>query len=106
MVKKISGKEFEQVQEEKIAVIDFSAEWCTPCRMLAPVLEEASEELKEVAAFYNMDVDENPDLAQSLGITNIPALILMKNGKKTAVQVGFQPKKQICDFVRSQLQEQ
>lgn len=106
MVKKISEKEFEQAKEKEIAVIDFSAEWCGPCRMLAPVLEEVSEELRDTVTFYNVDVDENPDLAQSFGITNIPALILLKKGRKESMQVGFQPKERISSFIRSQMEEQ
>lgn len=103
MVKKISEKEFAQVMEHEVAVIDFSAAWCMPCKMLAPVLEEVSEELDGKAAFYNVDVDENPGLAQQYGIAHIPAIVLLKNGAKEDMQVGFQPKDALIAFLESHI---
>lgn len=103
MVKKISEKEFAEVKEQGVALIDFSATWCGPCKMLAPVLEEVSEELGDKVAFYNVDVDENPELAEAFDITNIPALALLKNGEKVDMQVGFAPKDNIIAFINSQL---
>lgn len=103
MVKKISEKEFEEVKNVSIALIDFSATWCGPCKMLAPVLEEVSEEMKDRVAFYNVDVDENPNLAEKFGITSIPALVLLNNGEKKDMQVGFQPKDGILTFINAQL---
>lgn len=100
MVNKISAKEFSQAEADKVAVIDFSATWCGPCKMLAPVLEEVSEELDGKVAFYNVDVDENPELAMKFSITNIPALVVLKNGEKVDQQVGFQPKEGILSFVQ------
>lgn len=102
MVKKITEKEFAEVKDQEIALIDFSATWCGPCKMLAPVLEQVSEELGDRIAFYNVDVDDNMELAQSFNITNIPALVIVKKGEKTAMQVGFQPKAGIVDFINSQ----
>ena len=63
MVEKIRGNNLEKAENSKIALIDFSATWCGPCRMLEPVLEEVSEELKGQVDFFNCDVDQNPDLA-------------------------------------------
>lgn len=84
-----------------ILACGLSAAWCAPCKMLAPVLEEVSEELAESAAFYNVDVDENPDLAQQYDIVSIPALLVLKNGDKQDVQVGFQPKDAIISFIKA-----
>ena len=103
MVKKISEKEFAEVREKEVAVIDFSATWCAPCKMFAPVLEEVSEELAGSVAFYNVDVDENPDLAQQYNISSIPALVVLKNGDKQNVQVGFQPKDAVISFIESHI---
>lgn len=103
MVKKISEKEFAEVREKEVAVIDFSATWCGPCKMLAPVLEEVSEELAGKVTFYNIDVDENPDLAQQYNISSIPALVVLRNGDKQDVQVGFQPKAAIISFLESHI---
>lgn len=103
MVKKISENEFNEVKNASVALIDFSATWCGPCKMLAPVLEEVSEELKDSVEFYNIDVDENPNLAEKFGVTSIPALVIIKNGVKSNMQVGFQPKAGIVNFINSQL---
>lgn len=103
MVRKISESEFEEVKEKGAAVIDFSAEWCMPCKMLAPVLEEVSEEMGTNVSFYNIDVDENLNLAQQFGIVNIPALVVLKNGEKQGMQVGFQPKDAIISFVKAHI---
>ena len=74
MVKKINSSEFEQVKNNKAIIVDFSAEWCGPCKMLAPVMEQLSDEITDVE-FYNIDVDENPDLAREYRIMNIPAVM-------------------------------
>ena len=74
MVKKINSSEFGQVKNNKAIIVDFSAEWCGPCKMLAPVMEQLSDEITDVE-FYNIDVDENPDLAREYRIMNIPAVI-------------------------------
>ena len=87
MVKKISQEEFEQVKNDDIAVIDFSAEWCGPCKMLAPVMEEVSEELGDSVSFYNIDVDQNMDIAQQYRIVSIPALLVLKKGEKVDMQI-------------------
>ena len=95
MVKKISQNEFNEVTASEVAVIDFSATWCGPCKMLAPVLDEVSEEYA--------DVDENPDLAMQYKIMNIPALVVLKKGEKVDTQVGFAPKENIVEFIKKQL---
>ena len=95
MVKKITGAEFETMEKQGISVIDFSAVWCGPCQMLAPVLEEISREMQGKARFYNVDVDENGALASQYGITNIPALLVLKDGVKQDILVGFRPKEQL-----------
>ena len=103
MVKKISKNELEQVKNDEIAVIDFSAEWCGPCKMLAPVMEEVSEEFSDSVSFYNIDVDENMDIAQMYKIVSIPTLILLKKGEKVDMQIGFQPKDGVVSFIKSHL---
>ena len=103
MVKKISQEEFEQVKNDDIAVIDFSAEWCGPCKMLAPVMEEVSEELSDSVSFYNIDVDQNMDIAQQYRIVSIPALLVLKKGEKVDMQIGFQPKDGVVEFIKKHL---
>ena len=99
MVKVIRRNEFEDVKKAGVAVVDFSATWCNPCRMLAPVMEELSGEYAGEVEFFNCDVDENGDLASDYGITSIPAIIIFKEGKATAKTVGFQPKANMKSFI-------
>lgn len=103
MVKKISQNEFKEAAESEVAVIDFSATWCGPCQMLAPVLEEVSEQYAGKVSFFNVDVDENPELARQYQIMNIPALVVLKKGQKADMQIGFAPKDAIADFIEKQL---
>ena len=84
MVKNIQNNNMDEALQAKAAVVDFSAVWCGPCQMLAPVLEELSGDLDGKVAFYNADTDENTQLAIANGITNIPALLFLKDGKVVA----------------------
>lgn len=102
MVKKINKQQFLDEAMKGLAVVDFSAEWCGPCKMLAPVLEELSNEIQ--ADFYNVDVDENQQLAIQYGITNIPALLVMKDGEKKEILVGFKPKEVLEAELRALLE--
>ena len=97
MVKKITESEFKDVTSNGIAVVDFSATWCGPCQMLAPVLDEVSEELVGMINFFNVDVDECNSLAAAYGITNIPALLVLKDGEKQEISVGFKPKEVLLE---------
>lgn len=99
MVKKISEKEYEKMDKSGIMLIDFSATWCGPCRMLAPVLEEVSGEYEGKMAFYSVDVDENPGLAGEFSVQSIPALAILKDGKLAEMQVGFQPKESLEGWI-------
>ena len=92
----------EEIKEGKV-IVDFFATWCGPCKMLAPVLEEVSEEYAGKVNFFNVDVDENPDLAMQYKIMNIPALVVLKKGEKVDTQVGFAPKENIVEFIKKQL---
>lgn len=103
MVEKILEKDFSKVEGNEIAVVDFSATWCGPCKMLAPVLEDVSEEMKDVVNFYNVDVDECPNLAMKYGIMNIPAIAVFKNGERVGQQVGFMPKMALMDFIKGNI---
>ena len=99
MVKKISAKEYEEIDKTGVILIDFSAEWCGPCMMLAPVLEDLSGEYEGKVSFYNVDVDENPDLAGEFFVQSIPALAVLKDGKLEDMQVGFLPKESLKTFI-------
>ncbi len=103
MVKKIQANEFETVKASPVAVVDFSATWCGPCRMMAPVLEDISEKLAGKVDFFNVDVDEAPGLAAAFQVSSIPCLVLLKNGQPADQSVGFRPGPQISAWIESHL---
>lgn len=80
--------ETEVLKSEKTVVADFNADWCGPCKMLGPVLEEVSEELSEVK-FVSINVDDEDILAEDHDISSIPCLIVFKNGEETNRSVGL-----------------
>lgn len=84
-------------------VVDFWAEWCGPCRMIAPALEEIQQELGDKVTIAKLNIDENPDIAVRYGVRSIPTLILFKNGEPTSIQVGAAPKGRLADWIKSGL---
>lgn len=101
MVEKVNAKTFEERTAEGIVVVDFSATWCGPCKMLAPVLEAISEEDTSGVRYLNLDVDDAMEIAQKYRITNIPAVIVMRDQQEIARNVGFLPKDQMLEWIRS-----
>lgn len=100
MVELIKNNDLSKAKNANVAVIDFNATWCGPCRMLAPVLEEVSEDMKDVAEFYSCDCDENTELAKKFGIMSIPAIVVLKNGEQAGMNVGFVPKEELVEFIQ------
>lgn len=104
MVKKVNATEFEnEAMKAAVAVVDFSATWCGPCKMLAPVLEAVSEKLADRVSFYNVDVDEARDLAMNYRISSVPSVLLLKNGVLVDQTVGFQPEPQLAAWIEGNL---
>ena len=83
------------LDSDKLTVIDFWAEWCGPCRVLGPILDEVAKELGEKAEIVKVNVDDNPELAQRYGIRGIPTMIFFKNGQASKTLVGVQAKDEI-----------
>ena len=104
MVKKINAEQFEQeAKKSAVALVDFSAVWCGPCRMLAPIVESISEKLAGRVDVYNVDVDEAPALAGAYRVSSIPCLVLLKNGQFVDQSVGFRPEAQLAAWIESLL---
>jgi len=80
------------VKSDKPVMVDFWAEWCGPCRMIAPIIEEISKEFSERALVVKCDVDNSPGVAAKFGIRNIPTVLYFKDGKVADKQVGAVPK--------------
>jgi thioredoxin len=81
-------------------VVDFWAEWCGPCRMISPALEEIASELGGAVKIAKLNIDENPQTAVKYGVRSIPTLILFKDGEPTAMQVGAVPKGRLSDWIK------
>ena len=103
MVKKVNKEQFENEARKGTALVDFSAVWCGPCRMMAPVLEDISEKMAGKLGFYNVDVDEVPQLAAEFGISSIPCLVLLKDGTAVDQSIGFRPGNQIKAWIEGNL---
>jgi thioredoxin 1 len=84
-------------------VVDFWAEWCGPCRMIAPALDEISKELEGKVKIVKLNVDENPGVAGQLGIRSIPTLMVFKNGQVAAQKVGAASKSDLSKWIQSAL---
>ena len=107
MVKYVNGKELEELiaSSEKPVFCDFWANWCGPCRMLAPVFEEISDKYEEQATFVKIDIDEEESESAAIkyGITSIPNIIAFKGGKPVASNLGFVPASVLENFVKNNL---
>lgn len=86
------------INSEDLTVIDFSASWCMPCRMLKPILERVAEKCSDVS-FYNVDIDENEEIAKRYRIFSVPTLVCFKQGKKLDSLVGLNSFEDIIEFV-------
>jgi len=82
-------------------VVDFWAEWCGPCRMISPALEEIASEMDGKVKIAKLNIDENPQTAVKYGVRSIPTLILFKNGEPSSMQVGAAPKGRLADWIKS-----
>ena len=98
-----SSFEADVLNSEKPALVDFWAEWCGPCRMIAPLLDEAASEYADRMSIVKLNVDENPNVAQRFGIRSIPTLMLFKNGAVQAQKLGAMSKSQLTEFLENNL---
>ena len=105
MAKIINTSQFRQSvdQNSGVVVVDFFATWCGPCKMLAPVFEQAGEEMKNDATFLKVDIDQSLEIAQQFRISTVPTMMIFKDGKPVESLVGFMPKEAIVQKVKSHL---
>ncbi|EFO32855.1 thioredoxin [Roseibium sp. TrichSKD4] len=101
----ITDASFEEdvLKSSEPVVVDFWAEWCGPCKMIAPALEEISEELAGQVKIAKLNIDENQDAAMKYGVRSIPMLIMFKDGEPMAQQVGAAPKNKLADWIKSSI---
>ena len=97
----VSDESFEQevLQSDKPVLIDYWAEWCGPCKMIAPVLEEVASEYSDKIRVAKLNIDDNPATPPKYGIRGIPTLMLFKNGEDEATKVGAVSKAQLTAFL-------
>lgn len=93
--------EAEVLQSAEPVVVDFWAEWCGPCKMIAPSLDEISVELAGKVKIAKLNIDENPELAAKFGVRSIPTLAMFKGGEVADIKVGASPKTALSNWISS-----
>ena len=98
---KITNENFEEeiLKSEKTVLIDFYADWCAPCKMLSPIIEQVAEENKEIKV-VKINVDELQDIAAEYEVMSIPTLVVIKNGQEVNRSIGFVSKSQILELIK------
>jgi thioredoxin 1 len=102
---KISDSSFETdvLKSTKPVVVDFWAEWCGPCRMIAPALEELAAEFKDKVTVAKLNIDESPQTPSKYGVRGVPTLMIFHNGQVAATVVGALPKSKIKEWIESSI---
>lgn len=98
----LNSKNFENevLNSEMPVLVDFYADWCGPCKMMGPIVEELAEELKDIAKVGKINVDENQDLAMQYKVMSIPTLIIFKEGKEAHRLVGARDKSELLSYFK------
>ncbi|MFN4319558.1 MAG: thioredoxin [Aquificaceae bacterium] len=93
----------EVINSDKPVLVDFWAPWCSPCRIIAPIIEEIAMEMGDVVKVGKLNTDENPNIAMRYGIRAIPTIMLFKGGEVVDTRIGVQPKEAIKQMINSHL---
>ena len=107
MVKAVTATDFENevLQSGKPVLVDFYADWCGPCKMLAPSVDEVSKEMESQVGFAKINIDQNSGIADFFGVMSIPTLILFKDGVEKIRLVGVQPKDTLINTIMGNINE-
>lgn len=99
-----SASEFQSIieNEKKLVVVDFYATWCGPCKMLSPILEEVADELKNEIVMIKIDIDKFGEISKNYFISSVPTLLFFKNGEKVGEEVGYKPKDDLIDLIKTE----
>ena len=102
---KITDKSFETevLKANKPTLVDFWAEWCQPCKMIGPLLEEISDEMKDLVVIAKHNIDENPNQPTKYGVRGIPTMLLFKDGELKATKVGATTKSNIISLIKENI---
>jgi thioredoxin 1 len=98
----VTEKSFSSIIAKGTVLVDFSAEWCGPCKMLSPILEELAEELKDSVNIVKIDIDQEQNLASTFEITSVPTLILFKDGKEIYRTQGVKDRKTLKNLLQQE----
>ena len=95
----VTNANFDEIKTKtSVVMLDFYADWCGPCRMVAPIVHEIADERSDVTV-GKVNVDNDPDLAQTFGVMSIPTIVILKDGKEAARAVGVRSKQQLLDMI-------
>ncbi len=102
-MEQVTSENFDEtINSKNMTVVDFSATWCMPCRMLKPILEKVETKFKDVK-FYSLDIDESEDIAKRYRIFSVPTVLCFKDGKKVDTLVGLNPYDDVVEYITNAL---
>ena len=93
----------EYLRDKGVVLVDFWAPWCSPCRMLAPIIDQLAGEFKGEAIVGKINIDDNEDAAVRMGVSSIPTLVLFKDGQEVERIIGARPRPQLAEMIRKHL---
>ena len=95
----VTNANFDEIKTKtSVVMLDFYADWCGPCRMVGPIVHEIADERSDITV-GKVNVDNDPDLAQTFGVMSIPTIVILKDGKESARAVGVRSKQQLLDMI-------